>query len=456
MTTADSESSYRELVKRYLKNGPLSADDREALELDRAYLKLSPDQAEEIEQEISASINKTPRKTTQQLPAQPTSNSVSNPEAEQAPIGSDRPELPAASQPSPNLSQGDTPVGEADSKSPAESSPQAESDPVGANPPAETVKPSDPDYAKRLQQYEDEFFKAVRSGRFREDEKTREYLNHELPEKLQLTPPDANEARNRANERLLNSSRQPQSPPPKPIFNDQDRQKLADLEKYLRSETRNLQEADQITAQLLQKIIAPAPEKIDYQSLRKVVAELRSDEQRKQAIREVNRLWHEHSNGKFGFSRQLAIYRRDSKTADEVDDAPAERIHVLQFIKDVGWWIRGLEFFKPYSCLDFSTDAPAGHLPALWFWQLPLGEPRRQGNLGLFADRSGCRLDTDTIPTFMLMLSKCGLPEIKSKPSPVESPPTPPVERGNRNTGLGAKGKRKTQIGEPRRKNLGL
>lgn len=71
-------------------------------------------------------------------------------------------------------------------------------------------------------------------------------------------------------------------------------------------------------------------------------------------LREIDRLWREYSNGRFGFSVQKAIYYRRGS------------YNYQQFIADVGWYKSG-SWLSP----SFEETAPKGHLPycGYSFWQ---------------------------------------------------------------------------------------
>ena len=72
-------------------------------------------------------------------------------------------------------------------------------------------------------------------------------------------------------------------------------------------------------------------------------------------LREIDRLWREYSNDRFGFSVQKAIYQRGS-------------YNYQQFIADVGWYKSG-SWLSP----SFKETAPKGHLPYCGdsFWKPP-------------------------------------------------------------------------------------
>ncbi|MGF1516945.1 MAG: GUN4 domain-containing protein [Nodosilinea sp.] len=81
----------------------------------------------------------------------------------------------------------------------------------------------------------------------------------------------------------------------------------------------------------------------------------------------IDALWQRHSNGRFGFKAQQQVYRSQQQIQQD------EPQRWLGFQQGLGWrdqstWLsRG---FRPYYDLDFSLEAPAGHLPT-WRWCCP-------------------------------------------------------------------------------------
>lgn len=79
-------------------------------------------------------------------------------------------------------------------------------------------------------------------------------------------------------------------------------------------------------------------------------------------LRIIDQLWLRHSNGKFGFSVQKAIWQKYH--ALYWDKAEVWKA----FANRVGWRVDTLfvrNHWKRYSEITFSTNAPAGHLPFL-------------------------------------------------------------------------------------------
>ncbi len=115
-------------------------------------------------------------------------------------------------------------------------------------------------------------------------------------------------------------------------------------------------------------------------------------------LQSLDQLWVTYSNGQFGFSVQYQMYSSLPKK------------EAIAFAKRVGWWQSGLEFFKLYRLLSFSTAAPRGHLPAKWFWKISPDESRQAWGLGL--GRGGTATDTWLLSTFMQTLERCHLPSL--------------------------------------------
>jgi hypothetical protein len=81
----------------------------------------------------------------------------------------------------------------------------------------------------------------------------------------------------------------------------------------------------------------------------------------------IDSLWSRYSNGKFGFRAQHKIYLSlEQLQNDEVrlsEDFQAE----LAWVHKIPWYLYFLKKRKSYQDLDFSIDAPSGHLPT-WRW----------------------------------------------------------------------------------------
>lgn len=115
-------------------------------------------------------------------------------------------------------------------------------------------------------------------------------------------------------------------------------------------------------------------------------------------LHQIDYRWRFASQDLFGFSKQNAIYT-------EIAQSNSHR-----FCWQVGWLMvnfRPLAVFKFYDFLNFSLEAPAGHLPALWYWQMSWAESLRSGGFG--TGRGGAFTNHSTLDALMLRLSRCKL-----------------------------------------------
>lgn len=126
----------------------------------------------------------------------------------------------------------------------------------------------------------------------------------------------------------------------------------------------------------------------------------------------IDSLWKRYSAGQFGFTAQWHVYPiAKGSRISPTSNLPARIMNdqVLEFARKVGWWTERLEFLKYYNQLNFtqeaSTEAPPGHLPALWFWTIPWWKALQIGGVG--ATRGGCSVQDQTLPTFMTRLKMC-------------------------------------------------
>lgn len=111
------------------------------------------------------------------------------------------------------------------------------------------------------------------------------------------------------------------------------------------------QEADQETENLMLKVADREDEGwLDSDSINAFPCEV---------LREIDRLWVEYSDGKFGFSVQSQIYFNDCN--GDPSGAYDEEAW-LCFAERVGWRVNGA--WISYLSVTFSTEAPLAHLPA--------------------------------------------------------------------------------------------
>lgn len=76
-------------------------------------------------------------------------------------------------------------------------------------------------------------------------------------------------------------------------------------------------------------------------------------------LRNINKLWLEHSKGRFGFSEQKRIWERIVRT--EREPTIFHGRGCKDFDERVGWYVKGDWIY--YSDIKYSLTAPPGHLP---------------------------------------------------------------------------------------------
>lgn len=83
-------------------------------------------------------------------------------------------------------------------------------------------------------------------------------------------------------------------------------------------------------------------------------------------LQKINQLWVDYSQGRFGFSVQKSIYFDVVKRIDESFGKNRKYYKMIwqNFSNVVGWQVQGES--KYYQDMDFSLNAPFGHLPILW------------------------------------------------------------------------------------------
>lgn len=112
-------------------------------------------------------------------------------------------------------------------------------------------------------------------------------------------------------------------------------------------------------------------------------------------LHHLDQRWLFYSSGRFGFSPQLQLYQTLQRSARDLS-------------RQVGWTVSQwppLSFFTFYNLLTFSIEAPVGHLPALWYWEVPW---YRSWLLGGFGTGRGAGFgDPRYFDTLMLRLERC-------------------------------------------------
>jgi hypothetical protein len=289
-----------------------------------------------------------------------------------------------------------------------------------AVPPATTVMPpqKSEDYFAHLEQYGQEFLQALQMEGFDPSEETRERL-HKLAKQYELVGADVADIERKKLVGLYLTSKPPAPPsvpvpptvPPRVEESTYDAQLTPAFEELEGSlKAGDFKAADFATFEILLQLINPPPAQfwLDEDSLRK----FSPNSQHKKAIQEIDRFWRKYSNERLGFSQQLEFYGFDNipMQAKALDKQRSEnKRQTIAFSKNVGWWINVLEFYKFYDQLNFTAEAPTGHLPALWFWKIPRQQVFQYGGLGILEERGGCRVDAFTLPAFMYMLKICGI-----------------------------------------------
>lgn len=123
-------------------------------------------------------------------------------------------------------------------------------------------------------------------------------------------------------------------------------------------------------------------------------------------LHQIDWLWMTASQGQFGFSVQQRIYQALDQQFDPASLSPA---NPHPFCQTVGWLMvtvpRPLAFFKFYDFLNFSLEAPPGHLPARWYWQLTWLESLKTGGFG--TGRGGGFADLARLDALMLRMARC-------------------------------------------------
>lgn len=127
-----------------------------------------------------------------------------------------------------------------------------------------------------------------------------------------------------------------------------------------------------------------------------------------QLLQAIDDRWQRSSSGHFGFSAQLQIYANLLETVD-FDPALNNWSTPHPFFEDVGWLmlfaLRPVGFLRFYNWLEFNLDAPKGHLPALWYWQVPRIVSLQMG--GFLTGQGGGFGDLARLDAMMLRLSRC-------------------------------------------------
>ncbi|NET09250.1 MAG: hypothetical protein F6K16_32010, partial [Symploca sp. SIO2B6] len=156
-------------------------------------------------------------------------------------------------------------------------------------------------------------------------------------------------------------------------------------------ENQEWQKADEETFAIMKKATAGLVSWMDPQAIRELPC---------YDLTTLDDLWYHYSDGKFGFRVQHQIFEETQVNSNRI----------TRFGKAVGWTLFRRQFvgFKYYKQLTFDLkEAPPGHLPAKWFWELPLWESIRSGGLG--TGRGGCGDDAaGMLFAMMYQFVRCG------------------------------------------------
>lgn len=127
-----------------------------------------------------------------------------------------------------------------------------------------------------------------------------------------------------------------------------------------------------------------------------------------QLIHALDDRWQAASAGHFGFSAQLQIYH-DILNGVDFDPALHNWSTPHPFFEEVGWLmlfpLRPVGFLRFYNWLEFDLNAPRGHLPALWYWQVPSLASLRMG--GFLTGQGAGFGDLARLDAMMLRVSRC-------------------------------------------------
>lgn len=420
------EEFYRVLVQKYIKSGELSLEDYEALETDRAHLGLRPATARAIEQELLHSAPPASVAPPVATVIEPVIEPVVKTPDPAKPVSPPQVPLPIE-YPSADITL--EPFSPAIGSDYRSFSP----DKAFAKKPKQHSDKNSADFIAHRQQYKQELLQALKEEGFLLSKETNARLN-KLEEQFQLDKDDVTEILQEVMKEITtNPSRPPQPPgfqsispdetptaqsttqpaeaatvPPlkATIYDGKFGSRLELLKQTLESPlaSRDFKAADRITYEILMQMIDPDLGWFDEDSLRNFLPQLDD----KQTIQEIDRLWSEHSQS-CGFGQQMLLFGELPQVGLDARRDEKSRLRTLEFSRSAQWWIEALGFYKFYDQLDFSAQAPQGHLPALWFWQIPRRKAFDYGNLGILAQRGGCRLEEFTLSAFMAMLKRCGI-----------------------------------------------
>ncbi|HSM81557.1 MAG TPA: GUN4 domain-containing protein [Nodosilinea sp.] len=172
--------------------------------------------------------------------------------------------------------------------------------------------------------------------------------------------------------------------------------------------------ADQLTAKLLLQAVEqnqqgeavrlegdspPRPAHLTTETLASIPCPL---------LHAIDDCWQWASGGQFGFSAQLRIYN-EVLAAGDFDPTLNNWATPHPFFEEVGWLmlfpLRPVGFLRFYHWLEFDLEAPEGHLPALWYWQVPGLASLRMG--GFLTGQGAGFGDLARLDAMMLRFTRC-------------------------------------------------
>ena len=117
-----------------------------------------------------------------------------------------------------------------------------------------------------------------------------------------------------------------------------------------------------------------------------------------EVLHQLDQRWLRYSGNHFGFSAQFQTYLQTANRTAFSFSHKADWMWSLATSRPIG-------FFKFYHNLTFSLEAPPGHLPALWFWEMPWHISWRMGGFG--TGRGAAFGDASLFDSLMLRMERC-------------------------------------------------
>jgi hypothetical protein len=168
------------------------------------------------------------------------------------------------------------------------------------------------------------------------------------------------------------------------------------------------QGADRLTADLMLRAIAHTPDAAPSRGRQPWLSAEALATFPCQLLHAIDDRWLLASGGQFGFSAQFKVYR-EILAAEDFDPSLYNWGNPHPFFEEVGWLmlfpLRPIGFLKFYPQLAFDLEAPMGHLPALWYWQVPRLTSLVMG--GFFTGQGGGFGDLARLDAMVLRLTRC-------------------------------------------------